>query len=81
MSVSGYWIYQCKNCGKLYYATKRIKRKKCHLCQKSFKFTDCIKSNVNVDSQEIVKLMQHLKERKHKEEYFDLIEELNKLRQ
>ena len=80
MYNKGYWIYQCKNCGKLYYSTKRIKRKKCHACHISFKFRDCIKSKVNLTSREIIKLVQHLKEQRFKQKHFDLIAELNKLK-
>jgi DNA-directed RNA polymerase subunit RPC12/RpoP len=75
-----YWIYQCVNCGKLYYSTKRIKRKKCHSCHSSFKFKDSIKSQVHLTSREVIKLLQYLKEQRFKQKHFDLIEELNKFR-
>ncbi|TFF97222.1 MAG: hypothetical protein EU547_04890 [Promethearchaeota archaeon] len=80
MYNKAYWIYQCTNCGKLYYSTKRIKRKKCYACHHSFKFSDSVKSQVSVSSREVIKLVQYLKKQRFKQKYFNLIEELNKLK-
>jgi predicted nucleic acid-binding Zn-ribbon protein len=75
-----YYVFNCYNCGALYYTRKRIKRKKCLRCGKSFSFEKSKKVKVKLKEKEMIELIKFLKEKKYKSNKFSLNEEIRKLR-
>jgi hypothetical protein len=66
-----YWFYRCvhNNCGKWHYSKKRIKKKKCLKCNRTFKFSHSVKFSQECTRDEAIAIIKHLKEKEAKEEY------------
>lgn len=77
-----FYFYFCYRCGCLYYAKKRIKKKKCNSCNHTFTFKKAKKVRVNLRSERgATALLKYLKRRKYEEKYlsFNLKDEVRKL--
>jgi hypothetical protein len=66
------------NCGELYYTDKRIKTKKCIICNKSFSFHKSVKVDVNLKQMEAIQLLKALKKEKVESNSFDLRRSIRK---
>jgi len=62
MSKNLFYFFRCVYCGTWYYTSKRIKRKKCVKCNKSFKFDDSRKLKKKCSTQDAIAIIKHLKE-------------------
>lgn len=61
-----YWFYRCYHCGMWHYSPKRIKRKKCLRCRRSFKFEKATKKKYKIYPTDAPKILGELKKREIK---------------
>jgi hypothetical protein len=64
-----YWFYRCYHCGQYHYSKKRIKRKKCLTCKRTFKFEHSVKFSKTCTRNEAIAIMKYLKKQDAKEEF------------
>lgn len=62
-----FYFFQCVHCGSWYYSSKRIKRKKCVKCNKTFRFEHSNKLKKKCSTQEAIIIIKHLKKPKIRE--------------
>jgi hypothetical protein len=56
-----FWFYRCVHCGSWYYSDKRIERKKCIRCNKSFKFDHAKKFKKKLTLKQAIAAIKKLK--------------------